>query len=203
MSKYSTSFFKSLEPIIKRDFTFDAMSRICWREYGPLNIIPGNTRFCKDTWSFAVLYAAERYETAFCETLIRQNFNVKKKREVAESDLRGRVRAIIQTQDPLCVIDLTGNNVQRFGIPPSVIRNTDHRSGRAFSKALHDLRDDVDGILFPSRLEDGGVCIAVFERAFFKLDVIATTPMMRLGLTKSLLEKYRISIKPEDGDKDD
>lgn len=199
MATYAAKFFEPLDEIIVSDVTFERFSRVCWRDYGPLNVIASNTRFCKADWPFAVLYASETYATAFCETLIRDEFNKKIERKIPYKELEGRDRALLMTSAPLALIDLRGDNFQRFGIPPAVIRNTDHRSGRAFSYALHQHREDVDGILYPSRLEDGGVCVAIYDRAFSKLYEEVSHPLLRLKETAVLLERFRVSIDPENG----
>ena len=197
MPKYTAKFFGTLDTIIDRTFTFDAYSRVYWREYGPLSVIPSDTRFSHSSWPFAVLYAAERYETGFCECIVRDNFNKYMDRTVPYAGIYDRDRAILQSQEALTVIDLTGSNCQKMGIPVGVIRNTDHRAGRSFAKALFDYRPDVDAIKYPSRLEDGGLCVAVFERALYKIDAIRTTPLNRLRETTRLLQDYRIQIRPE------
>lgn len=197
MPKYSAKFFEKIDPIIIDDYVFDAFSRIAWTRYGPLNVIPGNTRFCWDDAPFAVMYCAQTLETAFCETFVRGQFDKKIDRVMSLSAFKDRERAILQTQDPLRMVDLRRNNSQKFSIPMGVTRNTDHRAGRNFAKNLHAFRRDVDGIVFPSRLIDGGECVAVFERALYKIDVIAVQPLDRLPAMIKLLEEYRFTFDPK------
>lgn len=204
MSAYTAKFLKTLDEIIDRDYRFGDYSRIYWLDYGPMNIIPSDTRFCSKNWNKdeAVFYAASNFETAFCETLIRNNFDRRIERRLERSMITKRGRALIESAKPLAMIDLTDANCQKYAVPVTAIRGGDHRSGRAFARAIIDKRKDVDGILFPSRLKDGSQNIAVFNRALKKLAVTSKKQLKTMRRTYDLIEDYNIELIPDSGSKD-
>ena len=85
-------------------------------------------------------------------------------------ELEGFRVAEIRLLTKLNLVDLTGNKMIRDRLRSGIVGNTDHRSGRSFSRMLRETRPDIDGILYPSRLIHDKVCIAIYDHAVQKLD---------------------------------
>ena len=85
-------------------------------------------------------------------------------------ELDGFRVAEISSSTKLNLVDLTGNKMIRDRLASGIVGNTDHRSGRSFSRKLRETRPDIDGILYPSRLIHDKVWIAIYDHAIRKLD---------------------------------
>lgn len=85
-------------------------------------------------------------------------------------ELEGFRVAQIRSLTKLNLVDLSGNKMIRDRLRSGIVGNTDHRSGRSFSRMLRETRPDIDGILYPSRLIHDKVCIAIYDHAVQKLD---------------------------------
>ena len=81
-----------------------------------------------------------------------------------------------------------------LGVPNAVIRNANHASARAFSRDLHEAIRTVDAIMYPSRYVDGGLCIAVYERALPKLAIGSSKPLDLDPELTETLSHYRITL---------
>ena len=80
-----------------------------------------------------------------------------------------------------------------MGIPTDVVRASAHTLSRVWSAALHDHPAKVDGIIYPSRLNDE-VNLAVFERAVPALRAAQTSPLiMALGFA-SVLNDLKVAL---------
>ena len=66
------------------------------------------------------------------------------------------------------IIDLRGDGPVRMGIPSDVPRGSKQSLARKWSVAFHDHPEEVDGIIYPSRL-NGETNLAVYDRAVGKL----------------------------------
>lgn len=137
----------------------------------PLALKPGKSRFC-DGNSFAVLYAAENFKTAFIETVVRDRFVQADRRVISLDDVRTRgcVEFALRQAESLNLADLRDDGCLKLGAPTDAAHARNHSAGRTLGRALYDEHDHVDGIWYRSRLT-GGECFAVFDRALAKLTV--------------------------------
>jgi len=95
---------------------------------------------------------------------------------------------------PLHILNLTGNNPLSVGIPSAVLRNTNHRSGRAFARNLYNHRPDIDAVLYPSRFNTA-LCIAVFDRAVSKIEAISKVQLDRHPETARILKLFNLQLR--------
>ena len=79
-------------------------------------------------------------------------------------------------------MNLTGDRMISHGLPSEIVGSTDHDSGQIFSANLYHTRPEVDGIIYPSHLVHDSICLAIYDRAKFKL---------RAHLSKTLDEDSR------------
>ena len=136
------------------------------------------SRFGDPQGRYAVLYASETVRCAFWETLGRNRFARRRRRELPRTEVEARLVVSILSIEPLALIDLRGDGPARIGAPSAVAHDGNHASGRALSAAVHADVPEADGFLFPSRFT-GDTCVAVFQRAFGKLMALDMAELVR------------------------
>ena len=178
-----------------QDFQFPRLFRLIHRDYrdGPLRAAPVPSRFSDPSGQFTVLYAAETVRCVFWEALARNRFNRQHRYELPLAEAEGRVVVSIQTNRPLALIDLRGDGPVRIGAPTAVAHDSNHAAGRALSAAVHSQMPEADGFVFPSRFT-GHTCVAVFDRAFGKLEAIAVTRLVEHFNFQRILDDYDITL---------
>jgi hypothetical protein len=140
--------------------------------------------------AFQVLYAAERFETALAEAVIRDRFVARQRRYIGRTTLMARAVTLIGTVDTLSLFDARGERAYTLGIATDAVRGKVHTTGQEFSEQLH-AETTIDGILYDSRLT-GGHCVAVYGRAIGKL--VASPPINLVSHAGLLPELQRLGI---------
>jgi len=158
----------------------------------PFDLRPARSRFC-DGRSYAVLYAAGDFETAFAEVVMRDRFVQRDQRVVAFGELSARAWMEITQDDGrlLNLADLRDDGCLVLGAPTDAVHARNHAAGRALSRALHDEHTDVDGIVYRSRLT-GGDCYAIFDRATASLVSARTGELPNHPELPDVLRKHQI-----------
>lgn len=136
---------------------------------------PGLNRFSDPTGrGFGVVYLGSSAKVAFVETLLRDAADGRGDDLVLElAEIEARSLASLEVIDALNLVDLTGDGRLRMGVPSDVVGARDQTLSRQWSQAFHDHPGQPDGAYYGSRL-NGQFCIALYERALFKLRVAAT-----------------------------
>jgi hypothetical protein len=180
---------RRVESVLK-PLSLNAVHRITWKAHvsAPLTVRPSKSRFC-DGRSYAVLYGAHDFATAFAEVVVRDRFVQRDRRVVPLGELteRGWVELIPDNKRPLNVIDLRGTGCVALGAPTDAVHARNQAAGRALSRILYDEYPDIDGISYASRLT-GGTCLAIFDRA---LDGLTVTRCGELEFHPELAEILR------------
>jgi hypothetical protein len=158
--------------------------RIVHRAYkdSPLGMGFGKTRFSSPKDAFKLLYLAQDTRTAIAETIIRDRFQSKAKRELLEEEFDDYSIAAIRNGDPLVLVDLRREGASLLGVSTDAVRARAQRAGRKLSQELYD-RTVLDGIVYMSRITNHE-CIAVYDRSVSKLD--ADAPALDLSRLRSL-----------------
>ena len=166
----------------------------------PLRAVPAPSRFSDPQGGYAVLYASESVRCAFWETLGRNRFARRRRRELARSEAEARLVVSIRS-GPLSLVDLRGDGPVRVGAPSAVAHDGNHAAGRALSAAVHANVAEADGFVFASRFT-GHACVAVFDRAFSKLTALGIADLVRHVEFLEALDDYRIALSgpPAGGD---
>ncbi len=159
----------------------------------PLAAVPKASRFSDPQSRYAVLYAAESVRCAFWETLGRNRFARRRRRELPRSEAEARLVVSIRSERPLALIDLRGDGPVRIGAPSAVAHDGNHAAGRALSAAVHGAVAEADGFLFPSRFT-GDRCVAVFERALAGLQSTDVADLVRHPEFLEALDDYDIVL---------
>jgi RES domain len=111
----------------------------------PLGTGYGKTRFSSPTDAFKILYLAQDARTAIAETIIRDRYQGKAKRELLEEEFDDYSIVAIKNGDPLTRIDLRHEGANLLGVPTETARARAQLLGRKLSQQLYD-HTALDGI---------------------------------------------------------
>lgn len=143
---------------------------------------------------FRVLYIAATFETAFLEAIIRDRRNQNPGSLVIPlTELSSFVHVPVVVSRSLTLLDLRSGNPVAMGVPTDAVRAQSQRLGRQLSFSVYQHPDRIDGLCYPSRLNEGEN-LAVYDRAISKLEAgprrtLDTCPELAL-----LLDRYQIAI---------
>lgn len=130
--------------------------------------------------AFGVIYLGSTLKVSFHEVLIRDQGDGRlgpftmKARTLKEMNC-----AQIEIAEDLTLIDLTGDGPFRMGVPTDVVGARDQKLAREWSAAFHAHERSVDGIYYPSRLNEERN-VALYDRALHKLRVSQKGPLIEL-----------------------
>ena len=161
----------------------------------PLGTTPADSRFCRKDDAYGVLYAASDFATAFIETVVRDRFMHRRRREIGLAEVTKRGWARIQTTrgTRLLLLDLRHDGCTLIGAPTDVVNARNHAAGRAFGRVVHAQHASVEGLLYASRLTGSDV-YAVFDRGISKLEVREFGMLQDHPDLPDLLEKDGIDL---------
>lgn len=118
---------------------------------------------------FGVLYLGATLKVCFLETIVRdQRDGVVGDVGIEERELTDRYYSELQVRNALRLINLDDDGAVRMGIPTDVLRGRGQALARKWSLAIYDHPAAVDGILYPSRLNNQ-TNIALYDRAVGKI----------------------------------
>jgi RES domain-containing protein len=162
----------------------------------PLAVRPSKSRFC-DGRTYAVLYGANDFATAFVEVVVRDRLVQSDRRVVPFGDItaRGWVEFALAGDEPLNIVDLRESGCLVLGAPTDAAHARNQAAGRALSRALFEQHSDIDGVWYQSRLT-GGDCLAIFDRALQRLKPVKTGQLERHPKLPDVLRTHGIRIEP-------
>lgn len=152
--------------------TFGRIHRKAYPE--PLGYGKNATRFSdprrrKPENRFGVLYLGASLKVCFVETILRDRRDgLAGEIEIAESELTDRHYSEITARESLRLVDLGDDGLLQMGIPTDVARGRNQALARKWSVAIHEHPAAVDGIIYPSRLNNE-TNLAIYDRAIAKL----------------------------------
>ena len=118
---------------------------------------------------FGVLYLGSSLKVCFLEAVLRDDRDgVVGDYLMDETELDTRRYAEVKVREALKLIDLRGDGPVRMGVPSDVPRGSKQTLARRWSAAFHEHPKQVDGIIYPSRL-NGETNLAIYDRAIGKL----------------------------------
>ena len=192
--RVGTSTYQKLDQL-HRPVSSAGIWRIMPKRYikRPLGMGFGYSRFAAPSEEFKVLYATPNFETALRESLIRDRYDQKKQRRIAEHTLRNHASAVIVTIEEILLLDLTDGGAHKVGVPSDIRHAKDYQKSQAFALEVYQQMPEVDGFLYRSRLDDQP-CISVFDRAVTtKLHSPHQLSLASNPLTRPALKKMNIS----------
>ena len=142
---------------------------------------------------YGVLYLGLRQDGPFAETLLRRPAQ----RAVIWSEVEKRRFAQFRVTDPLRLADVHGKGLGWEGVSVAEIA-ADHDGktypgayarAQAISTEVH-ATTDLDGIAYRSRLDPDQLCVALFDRADHKIELVEEGQAIARGWVDDLLEPY-------------
>jgi hypothetical protein len=176
-------------------FAIEGAHRVFGATRMPLQLHSAPSRFCDGKSGFAVMYAALSFETCILETLVRDRFTHRVKRELPLAAILSRAHATLATQPDheLNLLDLRDTGCVDIGAPTDAVRARHFAAGQALGKAVHEEHADIDGFIYSSRLT-GDDCIAVFDRALGKLSVVDACELKDHAELPAVLERNQVTL---------
>lgn len=142
---------------------------------------------------YGVLYVGLTREGPFAETLLRRPAE----KAVVWSEIEKRRWARFRTIVPLRLADLHGKGLSFQGTTVAAVSG-DHdgrnypgayANAQAISAEIH-ATTDLDGIAYRSRLEPDQLCIALFDRADHKIELVEEDVQIDRAWVDELLESH-------------
>ena len=144
---------------------------------------------------FGVLYLGSTLKVCFVEAVLRDRGDGRNGDLLLdEEELVARSFANIEVTTPLTLLDLREDGPLRMGIPSDVARGSKQRLARRWSLAFHEHPVQLDGILYPSRL-NGEINLAIYDRAMGKLAARSTTALLRQHELASVLRDLKVGLQ--------
>lgn len=143
---------------------------------------------------FGVLYLGSSLKVCFLETILRDDRDgIVGEVEVEEAELDDRRYAEVRVREPLRLLDLTGDGAVRMGIPSDVVRGSRQRLARQWSVAFHDHPATIDGIIYPSRLNNE-TNLAIYGRSVPKLEPLRNHGLKRAPGMADVLDDFLVAL---------
>ena len=154
-----------------------------------------DSRFCTSSDEYTVLYCAPDFTTAFLETVVRDRFTRRRRREILLKEVTARAWALIASAQGvvLKLLDLRGAGCTTIGAPTDTVGARNHAAGRALGRAIFGDHGEIDGFLYASRLTGEDV-YAVYDRAIGKLVASGTGKLSDHRELPAVLQMHHISL---------
>ena len=148
-------------------------------------------RFNAPDGSYGVLYAAETVDGAFAEVFLRSPGRTTLGLDFIEAKAYATLRAIRD----LRLVELHGPGLSRLGATAEIAHSgLPYTAAQAWSKAIHALKDNVDGIAYRSRHDDAEICYALFDRTAPAVIEDRRVSNLDVDWFWQLMDKYRLGI---------
>jgi len=125
-------------------------------------------RFDSARGNFGVLYAAETFEGAFVETVLRNP----ERRLIDLAEITSRAITVFGLSRPVRLVEMRAAGLQALGTDNAVSTGPYGPCG-AWADALFAHPDKPDGIAYASRHDPNQACVALFSRPDVTLEVLS------------------------------
>jgi RES domain len=147
--------------IIEADFRLFRIHKSLDRNSIPRSAIyfdrSSGSRFNNSAGEYGVLYAGVDSYTAFRETFRLSSFTT-----VGTKFLRERCLSVLSPQRDLILVDLSGAGLTIIGADARLTTGI-YSLSQAWSRALYNHEDRVDGLYYRSRFDPSRFCIALYD----------------------------------------
>ncbi len=120
---------------------------------------PGN-RFDAPNGEYRVMYASERLEGAFVETILRRP----RGRILRRAFVDERAWSVIRLERRIVLAKVFDEGLQAFGVDAGEIGADDYTVSRDLALRIHEGSSAIQGIAYRSRYNNGEICYALFDR---------------------------------------
>jgi len=141
----------------------------------PLGMGVGPSRLRPKDAGYRVAYMASDFPTAFIETIPRDSLTGNHPRRISWVEICGYSWVLVGTAKgkKMTWLDLRGTGCLCSPAPTDALRARNHVDGQALGNAIYSEHEDIDGIIWDSRLTVRPVRM-VFDRRMHKLKEIAS-----------------------------
>jgi hypothetical protein len=167
--------------------------RVHWADKGPVFFgpkpgLPPANRFDAPAGEYRTLYAAERFEGAFVETVLRDPA----RRIIDPANVAARAWTVVALRRDVVLAKLFDEGLRWHGVDGAVSTIADYRLPRAVALALFSRFPGLDGVAYRSRHNDGQVCYAIFDRVHAaELDPGPPAPLAhRMDLAERVIREH-------------
>lgn len=161
------------------------------------------SRFDDPARTFGVLYLALDLPTALMESVFHQHNWTNTRRTITHSEAKQRMVRAVGVIETLNLVDLTAPDVMasEFGLNLSQLASRKYHHTQRISGLVHAFSlangASLDGIIYPSRNNYPAACIALFDHAKDKVDVIDDIDLIRHSHWPAFVTKYKIIVLPK------
>lgn len=195
-----TSDFARVDLVIAPIYAGKTFGRIHRKAYpDPLGYGKNATRFSdprrrKPENRFGVLYLGASLKICFLETVLRDRRDgLVGEIEIAESELTDRHYSEVSIRERLHLVNFDDDGLLQMGIPTDVARGRNQTLARKWSVAIHEHPATVDGIIYPSRLNNE-TNLAIYDRAIAKLAAKDIYDLDKAPGIGPVLDRFQVSF---------
>lgn len=147
------------------------------------------SRWDDPSGDFGVLYLGRSLVGAFAETLLRTPTD----RDVLWSRAEQKRRATFKLLEPIQLAKLHGEGLAWFEVTAAQIADGDYAVPQRLAHRIHAL-SPVDGIQYRSRFDNDEFCVALFDRADAKLELMSESDPIDKPWARHILARrgYRL-----------
>jgi hypothetical protein len=162
----------------------------------------GTNRYDDPDKTYGVLYLAADIPTALMESVFHKHRWRTARRTIARTEISKRMIRAVGVFKDLRLADLSAPGVMasQFGLNLGQLASRNYRHTQKISADVHahvaPNGDIFDGVLYPSRNNYPAVCIALFDRAKAKVDVIKDIDMPDHAEWPAFKNDYKIIVLP-------
>ena len=139
--------------------------------FGPLPGSKPSNRFDAPNGEYRILYASERLEGAFVETILRRP----KDRILRRAFVNERAWSGLRLVRSMVLAKFHDEGLQFYGTDAGELGAEDYAISRVLAMKIHAEYKSIDGIAYRSRYNNGEICYGIFDRIAVT-DVTVTTP---------------------------
>lgn len=174
------------------------ISRIAYAGAG-LYFGRNHNRYDDPAGRFGVLYLGFDLPTCLMESMFHDHLWSSAPRLVLQDVVdHSLVREIAALEDlTLLNLNAPGAMAGHFGLNLQQLVSRDYGHTQRLAALAH-AQPEVDGILYPSRNNYPGACLALFDRCADKLGVVTDTALVRHSRWPGFVDEYGIQIRQLD-----
>jgi len=190
--------FASLPLVVRREPAGGTWRRLYETKHSnPLGFGLGLSRFSDPSGAtFGVVYLGSSVKVAFHEVILRDRADARTGAVlISYSEFEAYTCAEIIVASELRLVDLTGDVPLKMGVPSDVVGARDQTLAQQWSAAFHAHPDGVDGVYYPSRLNEERN-IALYDRALPKITAGPTPRLLDLrDPLAALINDFELEIR--------
>lgn len=201
------AFHEAAIPLVEMNLAATVLYRVHRRSRDPIHYnrrsVTGTVfRFDAPTDEYGVLYASPSFDVCMAETIMRERFqgvDARVPHLIEEADLTTRCIATLGFEDSrsLKLADLT-QPLWQHGFDGRVLTVGAYAVPNLWSAAIHENRQDFDGIYFRSRYAND-ISVAIFSDRATLVRRGESIPLIQHPDLPEFLDRYGIGIAPESG----